>query len=92
MLLHLAHSFFGISEARGGFTSHGDAEKEKRKISRSTQGPWKAESCFVFYLILLIKASHVDKPRFKGGINTNRVKKRCHWCNLPLRPRNTRKR
>ena len=33
----------------------------------------------------------MDKPRFKGGINTNRVKKRCRWCNLPLSPRNMRK-
>ena len=39
MLPHLAHSFFGISEARGGFTSHGDAEKEEKKTSRRAQGP-----------------------------------------------------
>ena len=31
----------------------------------------------------------MDKPRFKGGINTNRVKKRCHWYNLPLSPQET---
>ena len=91
MLPHLAHSFFGISEARGGFTSHGDAEKEEKKTSRRAQGPWKAESC-MFLPHSVGQSIHVDKPRFKGGINTNRVKKRCHWCNLPLRPRNTRKR
>lgn len=90
MLLHLAHSFWDI-EARGGFTSHGDAEKE-RKDGRYTRSLERLRAVFVFYLILLIKTSHVDKPRFKGGINTNRVKKRCHWCNLPLRPKSTRKR
>ena len=65
--------------------------KRKRKQAGGHKVPGRLRAV-CFYLILLVKASHVDKPRFKGGINTNRVKKRCHWCNLPLRPRNTRKR